>query len=97
MNFTIPILKNVTSAICNSGCVTLERCKEKCLVATMEMRYEFVWFFIVAFIFYELSSVILFSKIELDIKIKSKIAGGLKISSYVLNLMGILYYLFMIR
>ena len=73
-------------------------CKDWCLEQLptyIHNQYEFVWFFILAFLFSNLKTVIYSLPIE-DAKLKHSIASGCSVASYVLNMMGIFSFLVMI-
>jgi len=75
-------------------CLNWSRCLDICLQQQKDYYYEFVWFFVIGWIFSQMP--FLFVNLKMDAEIKTRIIIGLKISGYVLNLAGILYFLLVV-
>jgi len=78
------------------NCLTLERCIEECSKQSFEYNYSFVWFFIIAYFISTLKYFVFRFKFIPNNKIQF-VLKYIDISSYVLNLSGILIYLLLIR
>jgi len=91
MNFTTN-LSAFGESICTNGCLSPDKCKEICLSSGIEYHYEFVWFFVIAFIFRECAMYVYMFR-DIDAGLKEKLSRGLKIAGYLLNLAGIFWFL----
>ena len=88
-NFTLNIVPPVKTFLLNQS-----TCLELCLQQEKEYYFEFVWFFIIGWIFSQMPYFLI--NLKIDTEIKTRIIIGLKISGYILNLAGILYFLLVI-
>jgi hypothetical protein len=79
-------------------CLSAERCFQICKDNYFMESYYFVWFFVIAFVFNNLSTIVYQLKdIEgLDPEMQYKLASGFKIASYLLNLAGIITFIFIV-
>jgi len=90
MNFTID-----TAFMGN--CITMQQCNstiyERAVSECSKVRVEFVWFFIIGFMFSNIGYLILDSRINLNPLTKTYIINGCKISGYVLQCLGLLFFI----
>ena len=91
---TLNLTWDMTANAC-SGLINWSTCETECLRQSIQHNFEFVWIFVIAFIFSELSKVIFRIK-TLDIHIRLAVSKGLAIGGYFLTVAGILYFLIMV-
>ena len=75
-------------------CINPDTCKEMCLQQSISYHYEFVYLFLVAFMFDQIR-MFAFTAIK-DPNLAYKVNVGLKMASYCLNLVGAVWFLFFI-
>ena len=85
------LLKTVSNG-CGYPCMTPQHCAKRCLAESVRFHYEFVWFFVLAFLFNEMKIIPYYVR-DWDIKTQNRYSRGFSVASYVLNLAGILYFL----
>jgi len=86
-------LINQTVTKCITPCIDYKQCAPY-IQETISIKYEFVYLFIIGLLCNELISVIL--SLKMNLELKYKITLGLKISYYVLNLSGIIWFLMLL-
>lgn len=78
----------------SSNYITWEECKNVCVEQILEIKYEFVWLFIIGFVFTESARFIHYIPNEsIDSNLKLRLTRGFKLAGYLLQLTGIFYYL----
>jgi len=77
-------------------CVKLEQCKAICLTESKAFTYEFVWLFVIAFIFGQIPYFLMNDYIKIKPEIRTNLMRGFKLASYLLNLAGVLWFLLII-
>lgn len=75
-----------------AGLISWETCKEECIKQVTASNYEFVWLFVIGFMFTQFAGLIFNWKI-FKVEHRLILIKGLQISGYVLNIAGILYFL----
>ena len=89
-----PITNSTMFNLLSSNYLTWEECKNICVEQIIKMNYEFVWLFIIGFIFTELARFIHYipnKSINSDLKLR--LTKGFKLAGYLLQLTGVFYYL----
>ena len=84
--------------------ISMKQCEDICLESAFQFHYEFVWFFIIAFLMDSLKFPLMriLQKIKFDEggyvfrDHAHNIASGMGIASYILYCAGLLWYLFAI-
>jgi len=89
MNISLELLNNTKEEVC----LLAEQCLEACKELKIQTSYEFVWLFVVGFMFLEGSSLAYTKKIDLKPELRTAIARGMKITGYLLNMIGIIWLL----
>lgn len=81
---------------CIYPCIDENYSRLLCLSQSKAFHYEFVWLFVIAFIFGQIPYLLIGKFIKIEPEIKTKIMRGFKFASYLLNLAGILWFLLVI-
>lgn len=87
MNFTAKPLIDLCT-----GMVSFDECKTECLKQAIEFNYEFVWLFVMGFIFTEMAGMLMYFK-NMNSDKRLALMRGFKVAGYCLNLAGCLYFL----
>jgi len=77
-------------------CLSSDKCLELCKEQSFKFHYEFVWFFVVAFLF-QCLSYISFYQHWITPENNYKLLKALNLASYMLNMAGVAYYLYFLR
>lgn len=91
INITYDLLRNT------APCLNQSTCLDICLKQQITYTYEFVWFFIIGWIFSQMPYIILSIKHkDFTPELKTRLMVGFKLSGYLLNLAGVLYFLLVV-
>ena len=85
----LDILQNKTDIL---NCLEPEVCAKECMKFRVDLGYEFVWLFVMGFIFSECSGFIYRIKIE-NKKVQNGLVTGFKLAGFMLNLAGFIWFL----
>jgi len=91
INITYDLLRNT------APCLNQSTCLDICLKQQTAYTYEFVWFFIIGWIFSQLPYLIASIPIKyIDANLRTRLMVGFKLSGYLLNLAGVLYFILVV-
>lgn len=83
------LFKNIPNH--NYDCVSSYDCVNTFENYQMSINYDFVWFFIIGFIFTQIPYF--FMNWKINNQLKMGLLSGFKIAGYLLNMAGVLYFL----
>jgi len=92
MNYITPLILDNTAP-----CLNKSTCLKLCLEQKTAYTYEFVYFFIIGWIFSQLPYLIASIPIKhLNADLRTRLMVGFKVAGYFLNLAGVLYFLLVV-
>jgi len=90
MNFTF-------ETVLPTNCLTMQECNttifNRAVSECSKAKFEYVWFFIIGFLFSNIGYLILDNRINLSPKLKTNLIIGFKIAGYVLSFIGLLMFI----